>query len=135
MTVGYSGTSLAKKLGIKEGHTTLVVNAPDDLDAWLVPLPSDARLGSRYLNADVALVFAVTEAEMRRGVDRAMKAIPRDGTIWLCWPKKASGIPSPLQSRDTMMEFMFPLGLVDVKVAAVSETWSGLKFVIRKKLR
>lgn len=135
MTTGYSGTPLPKKLGIKEGSTTLVVNPPEDLAAWLVPLPSDARVGARYRNADVALVFAVTEIDMHAGVQRAMKAIPRDGTIWLCWPKKASGMTSPLQTRETMMGYMFPLGLVDVKVAAVSDTWSGLKFVIRKELR
>jgi hypothetical protein len=135
VTAGYSRTPLPKKLGIKEGSTTLVVNAPNDCETWLTPLPSGARIGSRYHSAEVVLVFAVSEADMRRGVQRAMKAIPRDGTIWLCWPKKASGITSPLQSRDTMMGYMFPLGLVDVKVAAVSETWSGLKFVIRKELR
>jgi hypothetical protein len=135
VTVGYSGTPLAKKLGIKEKFTVLAINAPDGLAEWLDPLPDGVRFGTRYRSAEVALVFATTVGEMKRGVERAMRAIPRNGTIWLCWPKKASGIVSNLQSRDTTMGFMFPLGLVDIKVAAISEKWSGLKFVIRKELR
>lgn len=80
-------------------------------------------------------MFAISQAEMHRGVGRALRVIPRDGTIWLCWPKKASGIKSDLQSRDVVTDFMFPLDLVDVKVAAISDVWSGYKFVIRKHLR
>jgi hypothetical protein len=132
---GYSGTRLARKLEIKDGSTTLIINAPAGLTDWLDPLPKGVRIGSRYRKAEIVLVFATTIAEMRRGVERAMRAIPRDGTIWLCWPKKASGVKSDLQSRDIMMGYMFPLGLVDVKIAAISEAWSGLKFVIRKELR
>jgi hypothetical protein len=132
---GYSGTPISKKLGIKEGFRVLAIGAPDGLDEWLQPLPGGARIGSRFRRADVVLVFATTVPQMRHGVERAMRVIPSDGTIWLCWPKKASGIESDLQSRDIMMGYMFPLGLVDVKVAAVSDVWSGLKFVIRKELR
>lgn len=135
MTAGYSGTPLAAKLGIKPGSTVLVVNAPADFAALLDPMPEGVRLGNRYRSADVCVVFAMTVKEMSSGIARASKAIPQDGAIWLCWPKRASGIASPLQTREVVMEHMLPLGLVDVKVAAVSEVWSGLKFVIRKELR
>jgi len=135
VTAGYSGKPLAKKLGIKEEFTVLVVNGPDEVGRWLEPLPNGVRIGNRFRTAEIVLVFATTTKEMEVGVERAMSVIPRDGTIWLCWPKKASGIKSDLQSRDIMMDFMFPLGLVDVKLAAVSDVWSGHKFVIRKALR
>ena len=132
---GYSGTPLARKLGIKMDTTVLTVKAPSDLESWLDPLPASVRIGPRYRTADVVLVFATTIAEMKHGAERAMRTIPLDGTIWLCWPKKSSGIESDLQSRDTMMGHMLLLGLVDVKVAAVSDVWSGLKFAIRKQVR
>jgi hypothetical protein len=132
---GYSGTPLPRKLGIKDGFTVLTIGAPDELEEWLDPLPDDVRIGQRIRRADIVLVFAVTVPQMERGVERGMRAIPSDGSIWLCWPKKASGMESDLQSREVMMGHMFPLGLVDVKVAAISDVWSGLKFVIRKELR
>lgn len=132
---GYSGTPLARKLGIKDGFRVLTIGAPDGFEEWLGTLPDDISVGSRFRSADIVLVFANTVPEMERGVTRGMRAIPADGTIWLCWPKKASGIVSDLQSRDVMMGYMFPLGLVDVKVAAISDVWSGLKFVTRKELR
>jgi hypothetical protein len=135
MSVGYSGTPLAKKLGITEGAKVLMVGAPEDFEPALAPLPRAVAVGSRFRSADLALVFARTPAEMSRGVERALAAIPRDGAVWLCWQKKASGVVSELQSRDVVMGHMEPLGLVDVKVAAITEEWSGLKFVIRKELR
>lgn len=135
MTVGYSGTPLPKKLGIHPGSRVLTISAPEGLESWLSPLPEGATLSSRIRSADLAVVFAVTEADMRRRVPRATAAVPADGAIWLCWPKKASGIDSPLQRRDVVMDYMTTLGLVDVKVAAVSETWSGLKWVVRRELR
>jgi hypothetical protein len=113
----------------------LALGAPDGLDQWLQPLPDGVRIGSRFRSADLVLVSSTTAHDMRLGVERAMRVIPSDGTIWLCWPKKASGMESDLQSREIMMGYMLPLGLVDVKVAAVSDVWSGLKFVIRKELR
>lgn len=135
MTAGYSGTPLARKLGIGVDAKVLTIGAPVDLEELLAPMPKGVQLSSRFRTADVVLVFAIASRDMERGVARARRAIAPDGTIWLCWPKKASGIPSDLQTRDTVMEYMLPLGLVDVKVAAISEVWSGLKFVIRKELR
>jgi len=89
------------------------------------------RIGPRYRSASIALVFAVTEGEMIERVDRGRRVLPVDGALWLCWPKKASGITSELQRRDVVMRHMAPLGLVDVKVAAITDVWSGLKFVLR----
>lgn len=132
---GYSGTPLAKKLGIVPGSKVLTVRAPLELEQLLDPIPSGVRISPRFRTADVVLVFAVTTNDLDRGVARARSAIEPDGTIWLCWPKRASGVASDLQTRDTVMDYMFPLGLVDVKVAAISGTWSGLKFVVRKELR
>jgi hypothetical protein len=135
VSVGYSGTPLPQKLGIKEGTTVLLVGAPSDFGALLGPLPEGVRVGSRFRSADVVLVFARDVREMEKGVARARTAIPSNGAIWLCWQKKASGVTSELQSRTVVMGHMEPLGLVDVKVAAISEEWSGLKFVIRRELR
>ncbi|MCL1600093.1 MAG: DUF3052 domain-containing protein [Actinomycetia bacterium] len=132
---GYSGTPLAKKLGITDGFKVLAISGPADLDEWLEPLPEGVRIGSRFRTADIVLVFATTAAQMQSGVERALSALPKEGAMWLCWPKKASGIESELQSRDIVMDHMLPLGLVDVKVAAISDVWSGLRFVIRKELR
>lgn len=135
MSVGYSGTPLPRKLGIGEGTKVLLVRAPSDFEAVLAPLPVGARVGSRFRSADVVLVFARDVQEMEKGVVRARAAIPSNGSIWLCWQKKASGVTSELQSRTVVMGHMEPLGLVDVKVAAITEEWSGLKFVIRTELR
>ena len=99
------------------------------------PFPAGVRISSRFRNADIAPVFAVTTKDMHRRVERARRTFPPNGTIWLCWPKKASGMASGLQARDTVMNHMLPLGLVDVKVAAISDIRSGLKFVVRKDLR
>ncbi|GMQ93423.1 MAG: hypothetical protein BMS9Abin12_0900 [Acidimicrobiia bacterium] len=132
---GYSGALLADKLGIEHGSTALVINGPGEFLSWLAPLPEGTRVGSRYRKAELVFVFSTTPKEMRSGVGRAIRVIPKDGAIWLCWPKKASGIASDLQFRDTVMDYMFPLGLVDVKVVAISDVWSGFKFVIRKELR
>jgi hypothetical protein len=128
---GYSGTPLPRKLGITEDTTVLTVRAPDDVIDALGELPAGVRIGPRHRSADIALVFARTRRDMATGVERAMRALPIDGALWLCWPKKASGITSDLQRREVVMAHMDPLGLVDVKVAAITDVWSGLKFVMR----
>lgn len=133
--VGYSGTPLAKKLGINQDTRVLALNAPNEFEAWLAPLPEAVTLGSRIRTADVAVAFCRNSRELERLLPRAMKAIGPDATVWIGWPKKASGIESDLQTREVMMGIMLPTGLVDVKVGAISEVWSGLKFVVRKELR
>jgi hypothetical protein len=129
---GYSGTPLAKKLGIKPGSRLLAVNAPADYAVLLEPLPENvtfARTGSREL--DVVHLFTKTRSELIALIDRYKTKIKQEGAIWVSWPKKASGIPSEI-TEDTVREVALPRGLVDIKVCAVDETWSGLKLVIRK---
>ena len=132
---GYSGTPLVNKLGIKPGSRLLAVNAPADYAALLEPLPENvvfARMSMDEL--DVVHVFTKTRSELIKLIDRYKTKIKQDGAIWVSWPKKASGIPSEV-TEDTVREVALPLGLVDIKVCAVDETWSGLKLVIRKENR
>lgn len=135
IVAGYSGTPLAKKLGIKPGSRLLAVNAPADYAALLEPLPENvifARVGTAEL--DVVHVFTKSRVELIKLIDRYKTKIKQDGAIWVSWPKKASGIPTEV-TEDTVREVALPLGLVDIKVCAVDETWSGLKLVIRKENR
>ncbi len=135
MPVGYSGTPLAKKLGIKSGHRVRTVGAPAHYDALLAPIPEGAHVSARLRGqADLWHVFVTSRAKLTSEVERALGAIPPDGAIWVSWPKKSSGVPTDV-TEDTVREVALPLGLVDVKVCAVDETWSGLKLVIRKELR
>jgi hypothetical protein len=132
---GYSGTPLARKLGIKDGFKVLTVRAPDELSELLDPLPTGARASNRFRSADMALLFVSKTAEVESVLDRLVAALPVDGAIWICWPKKSSGVASELQSREVTLVAPFARGLVDIKVAAISDVWSGLKFVRRKELR
>jgi hypothetical protein len=135
MTAGYSGTPLAKKLGIKPGTVLLPVHAPANYLALVAPLPENVTV-SRGVMEDLDLVhlFTKTRAELIELLDLYKTKIKQNGSIWVSWPKKASGIPSEI-TEDTVREIALPLGLVDIKVCAVDETWSGLKLVIRKENR
>jgi len=135
MTAGYSGTPLAKKLGIGVGYKILTVRAPKDLPDLLSPLPEGSTIGNRFRSADMALVFAQTAAEVDAVLDRVADALPVAAAIWVCWPKKASGVVSELQTRDVLLPLLFERGFVDVKIAAISDIWSGMKFVLRKENR
>jgi hypothetical protein len=132
---GYSGTPLAKKIGIKEGHRVRTWNAPADYRRLLEPLPQRVNISTRLsTDVDVCHLFARSAAELNRELPKALRSIRPDGMIWVSWPKKASGVESDV-TGDTIRAAALPLGLVDVKVCAVDATWSGLKFVIRKALR
>ncbi|MBL4811308.1 MAG: hypothetical protein JKX69_02865 [Rhodobacteraceae bacterium] len=134
---GYSATPLAKKLGLKPGMLAAVQGAPWDyrtqlgLDFAPVALAADAPLpaGLNYLHIFTQLRM-VTKARLRDARD----GLHKDGMIWVSWPKKASGLPSEING-DVLREICLPMGLVDIKVCAVDEIWSGLKMVIRKALR
>jgi hypothetical protein len=132
---GYSGTPLVKKLGIGSGSRVKTVKAPAHYQALLAPIPEGAHVSAR-LRGEVDLwhVFATSRRELQNAVGRAMSALPNDGAIWVSWPKKSSGVPTDV-TEDVVREVALPLGLVDVKVCAVDETWSGLKLVIRRDLR
>lgn len=127
---GYSGTPLLKKLGIKEGNRVLLRHAPAALPEELKDY-AKARLHDRL---DVIVLFARSFAEFKREFAALQGSIKADGMIWVAWPKKSSGIETDLTEnaiRDTVLETPF----VDVKVCAIDETWSGLKFVVRKEHR
>jgi hypothetical protein len=136
MTAGYSGTPLAKKLGIKEGMTVLTIDAPEDHAELVAPLPGNVKTVGRTPTAqvDIVHIFTNTRDELFMTVAEAKKLIKQDGAIWVSWYKKAAKLPTEI-TEDTVREAAFPLGLVDVKVCAVDEKWSGLKLVIRKENR
>lgn len=129
---GYSGTPLPKKLGIKEGHVVGLLNAPNHFHFDLGDLPDnvDVLRDSDPEAADVFIVFASHAAEAQRGFERAMTRIPADGSIWVAWPKKASGVETDLDGN-LVRELFLETGMVDNKVCAIDETWSGLRFVVR----
>lgn len=143
MTVGYSGTPLAKKLGIKEGFTIKSINAPENYLELLDPLPENVSIadlpigGGRQTAAagvDLIHLFTNTRDELFSTLSHCREEIAQNGTIWVSWYKKAAKLPTEI-TEDTVREAAFPLGLVDVKVCAVDEKWSGLKLVIRKENR
>ncbi len=131
---GYSGTPLPKKLGIKQGTTVAVLNAPNHFDFDLGDLPPDVDVHRSEAPADVFLIFADRAAEAERGFSRAMTMLPPDGAIWVAWPKKSSGVESDI-NENTLRELFLPTGMVDNKVCAIDDTWSGLRFVVRKENR
>jgi len=133
--VGYSGTPLPKKLGIKEAHRLALIDAPEDFDATLGELPDevDIRRSARG-SADVLVYFTKSRAAFRKRLPVLGRAIFPDGGLWIAWPKRASKVPTDM-TEDVVREVALPLGLVDNKVCAIDETWSGLRIVWRKRLR
>lgn len=132
---GYSGTPLAKKLGIREGATLVLVNAPDHYLSLVDPLPDGVRIRSRISSrTDIVHIFSTTRAHLEKMLGLGRAGVPDEGMIWVSWPKKTSRVPTDI-TEDTIRKVGFPLGLVDVKVCAVDEVWSGLKLVVRKEDR
>jgi len=132
---GYSGTPLAKKLGIQAGAFVRAVDAPGDYAQLLDPLPANVSFVERGGDElDVVHLFTKSRAKLVKYLHDYKNKIKQNGSIWVSWPKKSSGIPSEI-TEDTIREVALPLGLVDVKVCAVDDTWSGLKLVIRKENR
>lgn len=146
MTPGYSGTPLSKKLGIKEGMTVVAIDAPGNYVELLAPLPDGVKIigaeartlvraiDSRLLPGDILHLFTNTREGLFVGLAEARMLIKQNGSIWVSWYKKAAKLPTEI-IEDLIREAAFPLGLVDVKVCAVDEKWSGLKLVIRKENR
>jgi hypothetical protein len=132
--VGYSGTPLAKKLGIKGGTRLVLVDPPADLDASLGPLPDGVTVARGLGAADVVLFFTTSRAALEKRREALGRAIFPDGAVWVCWPKKASKVPTDM-TEDVVREVVLPHGLVDVKVCAVDAVWSGLKVVWRTERR
>jgi len=132
---GYSGTPLAKKLGIKLGFRVKIKNAPAGYRRLLGPLPNNVLISPR-LRSEIDLwhLFTSSRSELSSQLRGCLTQIRQDGMIWVSWPKKSSAVESDI-TEDTIRELALPLGLVDVKVCAVDDTWSGLKLVIRKSNR
>lgn len=132
---GYSGTPLARKLGIRAGCRLHLRGAPPNYAALVAPLPPGVRR-VRRISADTDLmhVFATRRAELARALELSLAAMRADAAVWVSWPKKSSGVPSEL-TEDVVRELALPLGLVDIKVCAVDATWSALKLVVRKEAR
>ncbi|HEY9012440.1 MAG TPA: DUF3052 domain-containing protein [Devosia sp.] len=138
---GYSGTPLAQKLGLKDGQRVLFIALPPSLNelrlsrnfremaqaGWGTWQDGDA--GYDYIHG-----FTASRKVLEDNAQPLMEAIDRNGTIWISWPKKASKVETDI-TEDVIRDVVLPIGLVDVKVAAVDEVWSGLKLVIRKELR
>ena len=132
---GYSGKALGQKLGIKSWMRVKTRNAPGHYQQLLGPLPSDVVISARLRGpVDLVHVFSIARAHLVGELRIATKEIEQDGAIWVSWPKKASGVETDL-TEDVIREVALPMGLVDIKVCAVDETWSGLKLVIRKANR
>jgi hypothetical protein len=135
MTAGYSKRSLADKLGIKPGSKMVALGAPPNYAELLEPLPEGASISTR-MTRPVRFIhqFVTKRSELERAFPSIDAALADDGTAWISWPKKASGMATDL-TEDVVRAVGLPLGLVDVKVCAVDEVWSGLKFVRRKEKR
>lgn len=136
---------MGKKLGIKDGSVVLTVNAPGNYLEWVEPLPegvvieaagSVTPLGTSGLSQhwDIVHLFTNSRDELFSELARLRNVIKQDGAIWVSWYKKAAKLPTEI-TEDTVRDAAFPLGLVDVKVCAVDEKWSGLKVVIRRENR
>ena len=135
MAAGYSGTPLAKKLGSKAGHAVALLKAPDGFEATLDGLPDGVtfRTAARGTN-DVLVSFHTRRADLQQRLPVLLAAMGVDGGLWVAWPKKASGVATDI-TEDTVREVCLPLGLVDNKVCAIDDTWSGLRVVWRRELR
>jgi len=135
MTTGYSGTPLAKKLGLKPGQRVSAPGAPPNYRKLLAPLPDGIEFQTRVSKTtDIVHLFTASKAELGRNLAAWLKVLAPDAAIWVSWPKKTSKVPTDI-TEDTIRAVALPMGLVDIKVCAVDETWSGLKLVLRKELR
>jgi hypothetical protein len=135
---GYSGTPLATKLGVKEGDRVVVLGAPAGLD---IQWPDGVTIGSRLSHragfgaaANVILFFTTRRVELERQIERLAEAVRPAGAVWTAWPKRSSGVPTEV-SENVVRDVALPLGLVDTKVCAIDDTWSGLKLVWRRSAR
>ncbi len=136
MSAGYSGTPLPRKLGIKPGHRVLLLRAPDGFeDGTLGPLPEGVQVARRLRGpADVIVSFHTERAELAERMPKLRAAMQPAAGLWIAWPKRASGVPTDV-TEDVVREIALAAGLVDNKVCAIDETWSGLRLVIRRELR
>lgn len=132
---GYSGTPLQKKLGIKPGMKMFVAQPPELYFDWISPLPDNVTVNRKLVkDTDFVHLFVRDQKSFKAVFQQAKKHLDKAGMLWISWPKKSSKVPTDLD-ENIIRDFGLNEGLVDVKVCAVDETWSGLKFVFRVKDR
>jgi hypothetical protein len=135
MPAGYSATPLAKKLGFKPGFRVCAVGAPSNYRRLVAPLPEGVEFGLRVgRNTDIVHLFTSSKARLEQALLSWLKTLRPDAVIWVSWPKKTSKVDTDI-TEDTIRAVALPMDLVDVKVCAVDETWSGLKLVLRRERR
>ena len=133
--VGYSGTPLPQKLGIKPGLTLVIINAPINYRRLLGPIPEGVTFSHRLKpNSSFVHVFIKKRGELEKRLSNLREKIADTGIVWVSWLKKSSGVPSDV-TEDVIRAVALPLGFVDVKVCAIDETWSGLKLMVRRTSR
>ena len=132
---GYSQTPLIKKLGIKANSELVIINEPEDFRRLITPLPEGARIVSRVSKkTDMIHIFTAGKSHLAGLLRTCLKQMAHHAVVWVSWPKKSSMKESEI-TEETIREIALPLGLVDIKVCAVDEVWSGLKLVVRKENR
>ena len=135
MTAGYSNTPLVRKLGIKENQRVGVAGDPGHFSSLVQPLPPGAKLTpDPRLPCPVLVMFAPAEENFREMLPGMLRLLPADGSLWVAWPKKSSPLFRDL-TEDVIRDMILPLGLVDNKVCAIDQDWSGLRLVVRKTNR
>ena len=129
---GYSGKPLVEKIGIKPGAEISLLHAPEDFAKTLAPLPPGVRVRrTASAKASIVLLFTREETVLARELPGIAESLPQGGMLWVAWPKKASRQPTDL-TEDVVRRVGLKAGIVDVKVCAIDETWSGLKFLRRR---
>jgi hypothetical protein len=132
---GYAGTPLPKKLGVRENQRIALINEPNDFRGNLGDLPANTKiLKSASRPLDLVLLFVDREKDLAQKFPALAKKLSSDGMIWVAWPKKSSGVATDL-AFERVQSIGLDCGLVDVKICAIDDVWSGLKFVIRLKDR
>ena len=132
---GYSGTPLAKKLGIGDGDRVALLGAPAGVRELLEPLPAGVRITTSARGTlDVIVSFHDRRSDLEARIPTLLRVLDVDGGLWMAWPKKSSGVATDL-TEDVQREVWLPLGLVDTKVCAIDDVWSGLRLCWRRELR
>jgi hypothetical protein len=135
MAAGYSGTPLAKKLGIVEGTKIFLAGAPKNYLELVAPLPEGANVVRKIgEDTDIVQLFTTQRSRLVALLRTSLAKMRSDAAIWVSWPKKSSKVPTDI-TEDTIREVALPMGLVDIKVCAIDEIWSGLKLVVRRENR
>ncbi len=135
MVAGYSGTPLPKKIGLKDAGTLVLINAPKGIEILFSPLPLGATITRKSATQmSLAILFCVDTATLKKQIADCASKLTADGALWISWPKKSSKLFVDL-TEDIIREVALPMNLVDVKVCAISDDWSGLKLVVRKEYR